>query len=277
VRAPLLARRPPAPPPDPLRHLLLAALLLLPARAVAASEPDIARLLPLALDADADARLRARHELKRLVLAHYHRLAPEGMRLIPGRVVFGPSRVAMEGGFYLALREVTEADFARVLSEGVGMQGARGRAVTRVTLEAARTYAALHHARIPTADELARAARGDARFRYPWGDRFDARCVNSREAGRGALLEPGAPAAGASPWGIEDLFGNAAEWTESTNGKEGERRRYLVVGGSFRSHVRRSGFVTYRLRADECQPDVGFRLARDLPPLPLAAGGERGA
>ncbi len=262
---------PPAAPSLLLRGALLCLLLCLPRETAAAPSATIDSLLPLVADTDPGTRLHARHAIKRIVVAHYRRLAPAGMRLIPGRVVVEPGRVAMEGGFYLSTHEVTEVEFARSLSKSTDVRGERGRAATMVTLASARAYAARQGARLPTAPELERAARGDARFRYPWGDRFDARLVNSREGGYGELLDPGALAGGESPWGIADLLGNAAEWTETTNGKQGERLRYLVVGGSFRCHVRRAGFVTYRLRADECQPDVGFRLARDLPPLPIAA------
>jgi len=252
-------------------------LLLLPVRSSAAPAGSVEALLPLVADPDAATRLHARHAIKRLVLAHYRALAPPGMRLIPGPVVVEPGRVRMDGGFYLSIHEVTEAEFARFLPRSAQAQRVGGHAATMVTLASARGYAARLGARLPTAAELERAARGDARFRYPWGDRFDARLVNSREGGRGALLDPGALEGGDGPWGIRDLLGNAAEWTESTNGKEGERLRYLVVGGSFRCHVRRAGFVTYRLRADECQADVGFRLASDLPPLPFDAAPKRGS
>jgi hypothetical protein len=69
---------------------------------------------------------------------------------------------------------------------------------------------------------------------------------------------------------VTHLLGNVAEWSSSSAG-EGERRRFLAVGGSWRSPAKDANFVTYRLRPEARVVDVGFRLAKSLPPLELPA------
>ncbi|MGH7162020.1 MAG: formylglycine-generating enzyme family protein, partial [Planctomycetota bacterium] len=139
--------------------------------------------------------------------------------------------------------------------------------VTQVTLEEARAFAAWSEARLPTSAEL-RYAATSAGFRlYPWGDEFDPRRANTRESGSAGPEAVGSRPLGASAHGVEDLIGNAAEWTETPAEGSGEPALFEVVGRSFRLAGKSAPFVSHRLRADERQSDVGFRLARDLPRL----------
>jgi formylglycine-generating enzyme required for sulfatase activity len=104
--------------------------------------------------------------------------------------------------------------------------------------------------------------------RWPWGGFWDeARCPLGGNQPRGG------GAAGASPWGVEDLAGGVSEWTASADlpyegplraASEGKGQR-VVRGGSFRS-VPEEARATWRtvygpsVRFD----DLGFRCARDL-------------
>lgn len=104
--------------------------------------------------------------------------------------------------------------------------------------------------------------------RWPWGGFWDeSRCP------RGGEQPAVGGAAGASPWGVEDLAGGVSEWTASEYrpyegplraASEGKGQR-VARGGSFRS-VPNEARSTWRtayaptVRFD----DLGFRCARDL-------------
>lgn len=252
------------------------ALLLL--AALAAGDPGeggggrFAAILASVDSDDPDVRLRARRAAREHALAEYRQRAPAGMRLVPGRLEISREGVALVGGFYLAEHEVTVGEFAEFLR-------ATGRPapdvtddprlpVTGVSLEEARAFAAWKGARVPSREELERAATACGTLPFPWGPRFEPARANTAEAGIGAREPVGSRPLGRSQEGIADLVGNVAEWTESSV-HDGARRRYLAVGGSYRKRAGRSAAgITYRLRAEARLPDVGFRLAASLPELP---------
>lgn len=233
-------------------------------------------LLALVEAEDPDARLRARRLAKVIVLDHYRALAPDGMHLVPGAIELRRTGARMVGGLYLDTREVTTGEFLRYARQARIDTGRWKRTdpelpVVRVTLEEARGYAKWRGGRLPTSEELVRAASAGGRVLYPWGDGFEPRRVVSRESGLGGPLPPGSRSLGRSADGIDDLVGNVAEWTDSP-AEEARGTRFRVVGGSYLRYAKGiiSGdrFVTYRLRITEWRSDVGFRLARSLPPFP---------
>jgi Sulfatase-modifying factor enzyme 1 len=223
-------------------------------------------ILAQVASADPDIRMRARVLARRIALDYYAARAPEGMRVIPGTIVVTPTGVRSEGGFYLGTHEVTLGEFRefahrRKLADRWAA-GAADLPATNVSLEEARAFAGERDARLPTLEEFTRATRGGGRLRYPWGQRFDPARVNSREAGRAAPAPVGSCPRGLSVHGIADLLGNVAEWTETA----ADRRRFVATGGSYRWYAEQAP-PPYKLEPSSRLPDVGFRLAKSLPPL----------
>ncbi|MGQ0614932.1 MAG: formylglycine-generating enzyme family protein [Planctomycetaceae bacterium] len=265
--------------PRALRPLVLVAAFVaapvaggqLPAGARAEGLAALPSLLQFVDSADLDLALRARRTAKEIVTEWHRGQTPPGMCLVPGSVELSCAGVRVDGGFYLAMREVTIGEYALFLSaQGERLQVAAALPdlpLTMVSLDEARAYAAWKGARLPTSEELRAAASGCGVLAYPWGNEFDPRRANTRELGLGRPEPVGSRPLGDSPEGISDLLGNVAEWTETCVG-DGRRARWLAVGGSFDKALGSPGSATHRLRADARLPDVGFRLALSLPPLP---------
>lgn len=130
--------------------------------------------------------------------------------------------------------------------------------VSGVTQGQAAAFARWLGARLPTALEWERAARGTDGRRYPWGSKFEEEALNFGTA----LLKPaGSFPRGTSPLGAVDMAGNVAEWT-STVGPDGN---FAVKGGSKRQ-IAREAFecsAILWLPADKADAAVGFRCAWD--------------
>ena len=91
-----------------------------------------------------------------------------------------------------------------------------------ITFDDAKRYCAFRGGRLPTEAEFERAARGPARRAYPWGQNYNPKLSNHGRLGVDTtdpndgfseLAPVGSFPDGATPEGILDLAGNAAEWT----------------------------------------------------------------
>jgi formylglycine-generating enzyme required for sulfatase activity len=125
---------------------------------------------------------------------------------------------------------------------------------------------------LPSEIEWERAARGNDGRRWPWGNEFDVRRTNTREARLGQTSPVGMFPTGRNPAGLDELAGNVLEWTrslyrsypyDSTDGREsvaGFNKR-VVRGGCWLSE-QLIARCTQRSRMTEVESEiVGFRCA----------------
>ena len=209
---------------------------------------------------------------------------------------YAPREVAV-GAFLIDRREVSNGDYQRFL-DATGEPppehfpeappaGFERLPVAGITWEEARRYAEWVGKRLPTAWEWERAARGDTRRLYPWGDdpspaRGRARIGrdhdwNDREERDAWYLshmsQVDSPETAETPEGLLHMLGNVAEWTESPF--LNEVGGTLVEDPSFR--VVRGGAVQHdpsTMRLDsvmEVPPRIrqlflGFRCVRSVEP-----------
>jgi len=134
----------------------------------------------------------------------------------------GPQRVVNLPAFFIDQLEVTNREYKQFIdatgwpapqswTKNQYPENADFVPVTSVTWWDATAYARWAKKRLPTEAEWEKAARGVDGRRYPWGDEFKAECANNDRD----LLPGGTKVAGASPFGVLDMAGNAAEWTAS--------------------------------------------------------------
>lgn len=127
--------------------------------------------------------------------------------------------------------------------------------------------------RLPTEEEWEKAARGTDGRIWPWGKSQELGRMNTEDSGRNWTVPVGELKEGASPYGLNDMAGNAMEWTSSILQSYPQSPRTISPDPKFRilrggswgmpaNPFARSAHRSYRL-ADLAQPDFGFRCAKD--------------
>ncbi len=229
---------------------------------------------------------------------------PEGpftMGIPDGDPDEGPAHPVYLQSFYIDFKEVTQADYDRFLSmtkrekpkvpvfeDEIAKLVSPDYPVVGVTWNDAFGYCRWAGKRLPTEAEWEKAARGEGKRRYPWGDKFDYPYANvdGQEDNFQYLAPVGSFEVGRSPFGLYDAVGNVAEWVmdnyaadyyqkgpyRDPKGPEGEDVYKVIRGGSWRES-RLGARLTKRFSAKAWRTDatVGFRCAKD-PPSDSPAG-----
>lgn len=143
--------------------------------------------------------------------------------------------------------------------------------ITGITATAARAYAVwlsdtgrVPGARLCREDEWERAARGADTRQWPHGDRLALGDANHDESHGGAsgFDEAGSHPISASPFGIQDMAGNAAELVVALRPEEG----LVVRSGSYRWTARENAsFVRDTSSGDFPSAHVGLRICANAP------------
>jgi formylglycine-generating enzyme required for sulfatase activity len=198
-----------------------------------------------------------------------------------------PRRAIVLGGFAIDRTEVTNAAVAQYVEEtGAELAGwddtrssnRPGEPAVGLLWREADAYCRWAGKRLPTEAEWEKAARGTDGRRYPWGDTWDPGRANTAESGLGTVIAVGSFPSGASPYGLLDMAGNAAEWVADTFDPDYYLRapernppgpdKVLDHGlrggswGSSREHVQT--FFRDSSHSVRPNPRVGFRCARSL-------------
>jgi formylglycine-generating enzyme required for sulfatase activity len=177
---------------------------------------------------------------------------------------------------YKSFLDATGRSAPAAWTNGSYPDGAARLPVTGVSWNDADAYARWAGKRLPTEEEWELAARGPNSLRYPWGNSWRAGCANADEEGaaRKRMAEVGSHKC-TSPFGTDDMIGNAWEWTASDwvqypGGKlqyptKGDEK--VIRGGSWESSqkyasgIYRSGIESINDKSG--YETTGFRCAKD--------------
>ena len=205
----------------------------------------------------------------------------------PRHAVFLPA-------FYIDLKEVTQAQFARFSDEtghplpkvpffedDLKLILRAELPVMALSWNAARSYCEWAGKRLPTEAEWEKAAGGEENFKWPWGNEFDSRSANllNEEDGFQYLAPPGQFNSGRSPYGLYDMAGNVAEWVadhydpdyyeeapfKQPRGPEGGKFRVYRGGSWNESSVNARTAKRFAAAPHQTSVVIGFRCAEDAP------------
>ena len=204
-----------------------------------------------------------------------------------------PRRELYLDGFYIDRFEVTTGRYAKFLAatgsvrppggwEALDLSRGAELPVVGVDWNDAVAYCKWAGRRLTTEAEWEKSARGADGRRYPWGDALPAldraNYENaSPEAYNGGLAAVGTHAPGRSPFGVDDLSGNVAEWVadwysdsfphndvRNPKGPETGTARVIRGSGRFDPSERLIATKRYHANIDLRAEDIGFRCARDV-------------
>jgi len=167
-------------------------------------------------------------------------------------------------GFWIDLYAVTNKEFAEWLPTHKYNESESDHPA-RITWEDAEKYCQWLGKKLPTEEEWEKAARGTDGRNFPWGNDWDQKKCNTKEADRRATVPVDSFPEGRSPYGCFNMAGNVWEWTSTDYDQGGHK---VLKGGSARTGSSlaycssRYKYITYNI-ASVC----GFRTAALTNPL----------
>ena len=188
---------------------------------------------------------------------------------------FAKSRIektAAEDNGFSFIVDPTKA-FAILRSDGINWKNAYGNEidaskfpVVHINRAEAAEYCKSVGKRLPTEAEWEYIARGDERFKFPWGNAWDGSRVNW--GGNNPISMSPINSFKDNGRGYYDLAGSVTEWT-STDSNE-ENTAILKGGSLFDKNVANFRLAVKRLESvDYTGEDVGFRCARTASQWPV--------
>src|SRR6185503_6091466 len=202
----------------------------------------------------------------------------------------GPAHQVTVNGFSMDKHEVTNAEYARFVSEAnhpppeqwgsikppVGQELLP---VSNVSYEDALAFAEWRSKRdsvtyrLPTEEEWEYAARnGENANLYPWGNTWLSGRAATQESGVGKEQAVGSYPQGGNRWGVEDLIGNGWEWTSTRASLypanplklPPQNKDWIVVrGGAYGSQANKvSATMRDWFAPNYKNPVLGFRLVK---------------
>jgi serine/threonine-protein kinase len=194
-----------------------------------------------------------------------------------------PARIVRVESFLIDEKEVTNEQYQQFVNQtrrqhpkhwinGKYADGEATLPVVNVSWFDADAYAKWAGKRLPTEEEWEYAARGSDGRLYPYGNEWKSEFSSAAPSPNqpGKLTAVGSYPNGASPFGVQDMAGNVAEWTASdykpypgsrAKPQEGQK---VVRGGSFTNppeqQTATDRYFNYPSRAFDY---IGFRCAKD--------------
>lgn len=144
-------------------------------------------------------------------------------------------------------------NFLRYWRRGTYPEGWENKPVTWVSIEDARAYATWAGKRLPHEWEWQFAAQSSDGRLYPWGNDWNAHALALPDHGHTTrpLADVDAFPQGASPFGVLDLEGNAAQWTDEY--RDDHTRAAIVRGGASYQPLGSIWYFPQTYRLDEHQ------------------------
>ena len=197
-----------------------------------------------------------------------------------------PEHVVTMNAFFIDKTEVTVGDYYKFIkaknhrppeswsqawNDGTFRASEERLPVAGINWFDAKAYAVWAKKRLPTEQEWEYAARGRDTRLYPWGNNYDPARANVADSQHNMPVAVGSYYDGESPFGVVDMAGNVAEWTDSDSSRypgslATPKPGKIVRGGSFRaSKIYAMTTTRTVILPDRWTSDLGFRCVKDAP------------